>query len=77
VPVRTTVLGSIATVFMIIGTILMAICTFGIGLVWCLPMIFSYSKKLQTGAPVSTGFKVCTLLFVNTIAGILMLCDIN
>ena len=30
---------------------------------------------VEENRPVSTGFKVCTLIFVNIIAGILMLCD--
>lgn len=62
-------------VFMIIGTIFMAIYTLCIGLAWCLPMTISYCNKVKRGEPIGTGFKVCSLLFVNTIAGILMLCD--
>lgn len=68
-------LAIVAKVFMIIGTVAMALCTCGIGLAWCLPMTISYSKNIKNGTPVSTGFKVCTLLFVNTVSGILMLCD--
>ena len=64
-----------AKIFMIIGTVIMALYTCCIGLAWCLPMTMSYFKKLKTGEPISTGFKICSLLFVNTIAGILMLCD--
>lgn len=59
-------------VFMLIGTISMTFMTMGIGLFWCLPMTIHYFRKPYL---VSTSFKVCTLLFVNTIAGILMLCD--
>ena len=64
-----------AKVLMIIGTVYMAICTFCIGLAWCLPMTLSYSNKRKRGERVGTGFKICTLLFVNMIAGILMLCE--
>ena len=46
-----------------------------IPLAWCLPMTIVYFKKVNRGEDVGTGFKVCTLLFVSTIAGILMLCD--
>lgn len=66
-----------AKIFMIIGTVVMALYTCCIGLAWCLPMTISYWNKIKRGEPISTGFKVCSLLFVNTIAGILMLCDSN
>lgn len=65
-----------AKVFMIIGTVFWAI-IFPLTLAWCLPMTLSYCGKVKCGKPISTGFKVCTLLFVNLIAGILMLCDNN
>ena len=68
-------LGAAAKIFMIIGTVFMSLITCCFGLAWCLPMTLSYCKKLKDGTPISTGFKVCSLLFVNTIAGILMLCD--
>lgn len=38
-------------------------------------MTTHYTKAINEGIPVGTAFKVCTLLFVNLIAGILMLCD--
>ncbi len=38
-------------------------------------MTISYGRNRKNGIPVSTGFKVCSLIFVNTLAGILMLCD--
>ncbi|MBE7067947.1 MAG: hypothetical protein E7381_01455 [Clostridiales bacterium] len=34
-----------------------------------------YIKDVKSGKKIGTGFKVCVLLFVNIIAGILMLCD--
>lgn len=64
-----------AKVFMIIGTVFTSLFTYVIGLAWCLPMTIVYFKKIKTGAPIGTGFKVCSLLFVNLLAGILMLCD--
>ena len=60
--------------FMILACIL-SIAGLLIPLAWCLPMTIVYFKKVNRGEDVGTGFKVCTLLFVNTIAGILMLCD--
>lgn len=73
--VQPSTLATIAKVFMIIGTVFMSLFTFCIALAWCLPMTISYCNKIKKGIPVSTGFKVCSLLFVNTIAGILMICD--
>ena len=64
-----------AFILMIVGTVVNALYTLGIALAWCLPMTLYYSKRIKRGEPVGTGFKVCTLLFVNTIAGIIMLCD--
>ena len=46
-----------------------------IPLAWCLPMTIHYCKATKNNEIVGIGFKVCTLLFVNLIAGILMLCD--
>ncbi len=38
-------------------------------------MTISYFNHVRDRQPVSVGFKICSLLFVNLIAGILMLCD--
>ncbi len=62
-----------AKVFMVIGTIIMGL--YIIPLAWCIPMTVSYFKKVKNNLPISTGFKVCSLLFVSMIGGILMLCD--
>ena len=64
-----------AEIFMIIGTVIKAILIWILPLAWCLPMTISYFKKVQNGEPVSTGFKVCSMLFVSLLGGILMLCD--
>ena len=64
-----------AKILMIIGTVYTSLLTFCVGLAWCLPMTLSYFNKVKQGIPVTTGFKVCSLLFVNMVAGILMLCD--
>ena len=68
-------LKTVAKVFMIIGTVITSLFGFFIPLAWCLPMTLSYCKKIKNGEPISVGFKVCSLIFVNTVAGILMLCD--
>ena len=64
-----------AKVLMIFGTVVNGL--YIIPLAWCLPMTISYCNKIKRGQKVGIGFKVCCLLFVNTIAGILMLCDPN
>ena len=62
-----------AFILMLLSTIA---CGFAIiPLAWCIPMTVSYYKNATEGRPVSVGFKVCSLLFVNLIAGVLMLCD--
>ncbi len=61
-----------AKVFMILGTIIMAFSTLGISLFWCVPMTVHYFRNASW---VSTGFKVCTMLLVSMLAGIIMLFD--
>lgn len=46
-----------------------------IPLAWCIPMTISYFNSIKENRPVSMALKICTLLFVSQIAGILMLCD--
>jgi hypothetical protein len=38
-------------------------------------MTVDYSRKIEDGKKVSIAFKVCSLIFINMIAGILMLID--
>ena len=45
-----------------------------IPLAWMVPMIVHYFKKTRAGEPTTLTFKICTLLFVNLLAGIFMLC---
>lgn len=59
-------------VFMIIATITMGMWL--IPLAWCIPMTVSVFNNFKNRRPISTAMKVCTLLFVSQIAGILMLC---
>ncbi|MDO5330518.1 MAG: hypothetical protein Q4F15_03705 [Bacillota bacterium] len=46
-----------------------------IPLIWCIPMTVSVYKAYKGEKTLGVGFKVCTLLFVNLIAGILLLVD--
>ncbi len=43
-------------------------------LAWCLPITISICNKMNRGEPVGTGLKVCALLFVSLLGGILLLC---
>lgn len=63
----------VAKVFMIIGTIALGISI--LPLAWCIPLTVKFNNKLKQGLPISVGFKIACLLFVNMVAGILMLCD--
>ncbi|MBE7018110.1 MAG: zinc-ribbon domain-containing protein [Ruminococcaceae bacterium] len=45
-----------------------------IPLAWCIPMTVSVFHSFRDNKPISTGMKVCVLLFVNLISGILLLC---
>ena len=72
---QTNVLKLLTKIFMIIGVVGTSVSTYALGLIWCLPMWKHWKKCVETGTPVSTGFKVCTLLFVSMPAGIMMLCD--
>lgn len=68
----TDTLGLIAFIFMILGTIAMGFALFP--LIWCIPMTIYLNNGLKNGEPIGIGFKVCTLLFVSLVAGILLLC---
>lgn len=61
-----------AKIFLIIGCIAQGWAI--IPLAWCLPITISACGKMKRGEPVGTGLKVCALLFVNLIGGILLLC---
>ena len=62
-----------AFILMIISTVAMGWAL--IPLAWCIPMTVSYYNCIKQGRPVSMALKVCTLLFVSPISGILMLVD--
>lgn len=46
-----------------------------IPLLWVLPMGKKILKAMKEGTTLTTGFKVCTLIFVNVILGIILLCQ--
>lgn len=41
--------------------------------IWIIPMYCYFNKKIANFEPISVAFKVCTLLFVNMVSGILLL----
>ncbi len=45
-----------------------------IPLAWILPMRKKIVNAINNGTTLTTGFKVCTLLFVNLVVGILLFC---
>ena len=74
-------LATVAFVFMIIGTVTNALLLGLIHLVlifiplsWCIPMTIVFARKIKKGDKVSIAFKICTLLFVSTFAGVFALC---
>lgn len=70
---KETGLTTAAKVFMILGTIAAGWCL--IPLAWCIPMTVYYFRTVKEGRKASTAFKICSLLFVSLIGGIIMLCD--
>lgn len=74
-PKSGTDLSLIALILLIVGTVSMAFATFGLGLIWCIPMTIHYNNARKNRTPVSMTYKICVLLFVSTISGILMLID--
>jgi hypothetical protein len=72
-PVNTT-LRKIAFAINLVCTIILAIPTFGIALIWCIPMTV-YSYRIINSPYKHTGFGVCCILFLGVLAGILILCS--
>lgn len=66
-------LATTAKVFCVLGCILMGFC-YLIPLAWCIPMTVAIFGRMNRGEPVGVGLKVCTLLFLSLIGGILLLC---
>ena len=43
-------------------------------LAWCLPITIMIFNRFRDHRPIGTGLKICTLLFVNLISGVCLLC---
>lgn len=63
----------LAKIFMVISIVISGIAI--IPLCWTIPMTVHYFKSIKEHEPVSIAFKICTLLFINVIPGVLMLVD--
>ena len=63
---------TIVKIFLIIGCV--SIGWLLVPLAWCIPMTVKAFRCMKEHIPMTTGFKVCVLIFVNLIAGIIMLC---
>lgn len=62
----------VVKVFLVLGCVTRGWLIFP--LAWCLPITIMVFRALRDNRPISTGLKVCTLIFVNLIAGICLLC---
>lgn len=61
----------IIKIFMIISCVCWGILL--IPLAWCIPMTLNVCKKIKNNQEYGTALSVCTLIFVSTVSGILML----
>ncbi len=52
-----------------------AACIYLIPLLWQIPMTVVVFKGIKDGRHIGLGFKICTLIFVSLVSGILLLCD--
>ena len=65
-------LDTVIKVFLIIGCITQGWML--LPLAWCLPITISIFNRMRDKKPIGTGLKVCTLLFVSSVAVICLLC---
>lgn len=63
----------IVKVFMIISCVIKGIFIFP--LAWCIPMTVYAFRKINEKEEFSLAFKICTLIFVDLVSGIIMLAD--
>ena len=72
VPVQDSTTATIIKVFLIIGCIIEGAAI--LPLAWCIPITISIFRSLRSGRTIGTGMKVCVLLLVSRVAGIILLC---
>ena len=61
----------------LLGAFIFSIVIMFAPIAWMLPMTINLQKCYKNKSDISTAFKVCNLIFVNQIAGILLLCEEN
>lgn len=66
-------LRKVARVFIIVCCVLQGF--YLIPLAWCIPMTVSLNRRILRNEPISLGFKICTLIFLSLVGGILLLVD--
>lgn len=71
-PKKDDTMSIVVKVFLILGCVAQGWAI--LPLAWCLPITITIFNRLRDNQPISTGLKICTLLFVNLIAGICLLC---
>ncbi len=59
-------------VFLILATVINGF--YLIPLLWCIPMTVHFFKSAKKQKPMGVGYKICVLLFVSLISGLLLLC---
>ncbi len=62
----------VVKVFLILGCIAQGWAI--LPLAWCIPITISVFNGFRDKKPIGMGVKICTLLFVNLVAGICLLC---
>lgn len=62
---------TLVLVFLILGCISGACCLL-IPLAWCIPMTLAIKRKMDNDEPIDVALKICTMLFVSLVAGILL-----
>ena len=65
----------IALVLMILASIVLAFSFFFIPLLWCIPMTIYYANNIRKQKSTHIAFKICTILFLGIIPGVIMLFD--
>lgn len=66
-------MNTVIKVFLILGCIAQGWLL--VPLAWCIPITVSIFHAMRDNRPIGTGMKVCTLIFVNLVAGICLLCN--
>lgn len=65
-------MSTVIKVFLILGCISQGWLL--IPLAWCIPITVSIFNAMRNKHTISTGMKICALIFVNLVAGICLLC---